>query len=689
MKDDILNELHLPLSSPNEDLETISVNNFKPLFDVRQFEIRSESTRDKGIDFHIELKAASASGEPIYTNFRFAVQLKATESIKINTDNSISLQLNTSNINYLLRNPMPAYYILFFKETGDFYVESINDFVATLYNKDENWNEQQTHTIRLSKKLDANAIQKIYSDTMKKGKFQRIINEKTILMSESANTEDKVLFDSSFNVTADSEIRKIIEAIGLDLVNEGKWSEILAVHRKASGTINNTAMYSLVLGIANYHSGKWMDALSFFNSAKKLKSELSEELQNHMTFIEAKIKYAIGIINQEKFEEMMKELEKADYLGLYIRMENAKNVFIENMDGPGQHEKLIEEMQSILDHPDADESIKLNVESELLLLEGHRINMKYIQTICRINAYEVQVGPDFELRKNAILNFLEEDKKWNTHIQDVKSRALYYKNQVVYFNTIMIETKIRYQFIAQAANISIVIKVPGSPELEMPDRTEMCESLVDNATLVFDFFNQIGHVENCIATMSLLYEILHFSDRLNEANKFLNAIEKLVESYDLTEHRIKLKYLKNQGTTHELFKNWMNEINSKSEAAKAKYMQQREEMIAMDADEKKHGNTHENETFRMMLFPIGYFQFPANKKETVYKILNMTESARAQFDYMFQMAMPVANIYYDVIDQEGYKDGKAADTGIERWTNIYRIRKAFYENKFYRFEPKL
>lgn len=690
MKDDIINDLHLPLSNPNEDLETISVNNFKPLFDVRKFEVRPQDTRDKGIDFNIELKGESQGGEIIYTNFHFAVQLKATASIKMNTDNSISLQLNTSNINYLLRNPMPAYYILFFKETGVFYYESINDFVSTLYDKDENWNEQQTHTIRFSKILDADAIQGIYNDTMKKGKFQRIINEKTILMTESANSDDKVLFDSSFNVTADSEIRKIVEAIGLELVNEGKWSDILAVHRKASGTINNTAMYNLVLGVANYHSGNWMDALSSFNSAKRLKAELSQELQNHMAFIEAKIKYSIGIINQEKFEEVMKGLEDSPYIGLYIRMEKAKNAFTENMDGPGQHEKLINEMQSIVDHPDADESIKLNVESELLLLEGFRINMEYIQTICRINAYEVQLGPDFELRKKAILGFLEEDKQWAAHIQDVKNRALSQKNQIVYFNTVMIEAKIRYQFIAQAAHISIVTAASGGPQLNMPDRAEMCEQLVGSTTSVFDYFNQIQHVENCIAAMSLLYEILHFAERFDEANKFLNAIEKLVESYDLTEHRTKVQYLKNSGTTHEHFRIFMENTKTRGRDDVNRYNAQREEMIQMDEQEKGIADKVKQKTYQLLLFPIGYFQFPVESKEQVYQILNMTDAAKEQFDQRFEMSiMPVANIFYNTVEIEGYQDGNLAANGAKSWDNIYRIRKAFYENKFYRFELKM
>ncbi|KUJ59513.1 hypothetical protein AR687_22865 [Flavobacteriaceae bacterium CRH] len=102
MKQHNFDDINLPKVNPNEDLETISNNFFRPLFDVRKFEIRSETLRDKGIDFHIELKKEQSSGDWVYTNFRFAVQLKATESIEANADGSFSIQIYSSNINYLL-----------------------------------------------------------------------------------------------------------------------------------------------------------------------------------------------------------------------------------------------------------------------------------------------------------------------------------------------------------------------------------------------------------------------------------------------------------------------------------------------------------------------------------------------------------------------------------------------------------
>src|SRR5665647_375692 len=181
--DNILDEMNLPLASSNEDLETISNNHLKPLFDVTKFEIRSENLRDKGIDFHIEIKRENAKKKITYLNFHFAIQLKATDSKEVNKDGSISLQLYTSNINYLLNNPMPAFYVLYFQSTNTFYYESINDFAKTLYEKDANWNAQASHVLRFDKKLDASGLEEMYQLTLKKGKFQRTINEKSVIQS--------------------------------------------------------------------------------------------------------------------------------------------------------------------------------------------------------------------------------------------------------------------------------------------------------------------------------------------------------------------------------------------------------------------------------------------------------------------------------------------------------------------------
>lgn len=112
-----------------------------------------------------------------------------------------------------------------------------------------------------------------------------------------------------------------------------------------------------------------------------------------------------------------------------------------------------------------------------------------------------------------------------------------------------------------------------------------------------------------------------------------------------------------------------------------------EEMKKMDEDEKLVGNKNFKETLQINLFPIGFFKFPKTEIENVLVVLNVQEKAKDNFRELFDIMIPVANILNDSIECEGYVNGKMDDQGFKSWKNVYRIRKYFYENKFYKFNP--
>ncbi|MEJ7678747.1 MAG: hypothetical protein WKG06_12990 [Segetibacter sp.] len=71
----------------------------------------------------------------------------------------------------------------------------------------------------------------------------------------------------------------------------------------------------------------------------------------------------------------------------------------------------------------------------------------------------------------------------------------------------------------------------------------------------------------------------------------------------------------------------------------------------------------------------------------MYEIIGIENpKTKEVFDRLFGFIIPIANIFYNEVTQEGPLDGNLADKGIESWRNIYRVRKAFYENDFYRNE---
>lgn len=563
--DKILDEMNLPWASSNETLEIISNNYFRPLFNTENFLIRPEAERDKGIDHHIEIKKGNK-----YFNFRFVIQLKATDSKNFNKDGSISLQLDTRNINYLLNNPMPAFYVLFYKGTNTFYYENINDFAQSLYKKDANWNTQPSHVLRFSKPFNESAIEEIFELTIKKGKFQRTINEKVIAQSIAVNKGDKILIDGDLNITDDKEIRKLIEGIGLEIINEGKWKDLISVHKKASGHIASTSKYNLVLGIANYYSGNLMDALSFFRTATNLKSELTVDLTNHLLFFNTTVKYLIGLISYEEYNRKMQHLESANNVGLYIKLEKAKRKYTESLNNNSNdsYENFVSDVNAIITDPEANDSIKLNAKCELILFEGYKNNLEYVIGVSKINAMEQINGPNIQLRNDSSKRFVSANETWFKNVQKLKDIAINTKNSFVYYIAIINEVKVNYELEVYTSNVSIVQDIPEFPKPEIPDKEPYFERMLENISKAVSYFYQIGHIENMVTALSTRYEILHFRNRFEEAEKDLSELESIIEAYDLIEQKKKLEILKNNGATHQHFKMFMDKIFSKSDAKK-------------------------------------------------------------------------------------------------------------------------
>ena len=682
---DILDEMDLPLTNPMEVLETISEYNFKPLFDPLQFEFCSKDYRDKGIDITYEIKKAGR-----HTGFRFVVQLKATESIKANKDGSFSLQLDTSNINYLLNTSSPAFYVLYCLQDKTFYYESVREILITLLTKDSEWTNQPSHKLRFSKPLVPGGILAMYAAAVESGLVQRNIREKSAIISNSLNKTDRISMYVNMEITDDSEIRKMIEVIGLDLINEGKWREVILVHKNATGNVATSALYNLVLGIANYYNGNRSDAMTFFKAANRLKAELSEELRTHLTYFDMTVKYSIGIINQDDYNKKMKELENTDAIGLYVKLENAKTTYIKslNLNAAVRYEQFVKDVEDIINNPKANSNIKLNAKSELILFEGYKNNMDYIKGVSMINALEEEIGPNLSLRKDAALRFMDSNKKWYTNVQKLKEEAANTKDYFAYFIAVSNEVKVIYESDVYMGIILVVQELPGISTPEMPDSRPIFNSLLDKIDKVISYFKTIGHIDNVIASLSTKYEMLHYLKKMDEANEIINELENLIDSYDLIDQKQRLEHLKNEGTTHEVFQKVRENVFNTTVEIVKEHEELEAKMIKMDEDERGIPNKSADDNLNIHLFPIGYFQFPKDKKEKVYDILNIIQKeAREEFDKMFDLpVIPTANIYYSSITNEGLLDGHAADRSPEAWQNIYRIRKSFYENKFYRLE---
>lgn len=681
--DDFFNEMQLPFANSNEELETISSNAFKPLFDIKKFEIRSEIEKDKGIDFHIELKLERPDGRFVYTNFRFAIQLKATEAIVKNSDGSYSKQIELSNVHYLLNAGMPAYYVLYHLPSKTFYYENVNDFLVDIQSKEKALKDQESYSLRFRKLLDSEALNQIYDEVCRRGKFQRLINEKITLRSVPATLDDKISFDSNLNIIDDAEVRKTIESVGLSLLNKAKWKSIIAYHKKASGNIATTSLYNLILGMAHYYDGNMYEALKFLKDAEKLKSDLSVDMENHLMYFYTAVRYFFGIISEEEFEKIMVKLESDQNLGLYVTLEKAKKDYLVKMDGDAfvRYKKSIDE---IINSPVANEHVVINAKRELLLYEGFNNNMEFVRQCCIFFAKE-SIYFNALMRNEFINEMVRIHFEWADKLKELHEDALNKNDLFSYYNSVLVAVKIRYHFLS-SLKILIDTQEKAISEMNSEMRSQI-EILIQNINDTVEYFRQVGHIENQAASLSLQYEILHFIGDFEQAEISLGELEKIINIYDSKELEDKLKILEARGTAHESFTDFIMGAYEKGSRNNELWNQHIEEMKKMDEDEKLAVNKDFKSTSQIHLFPIGFFRFPTAEIENVLEVLNVKEDVKDNFRQLFDMIIPVVNILNDSIECEGYANGKMDDQEFKSWQNVYRIRKYFYENKFYKFNP--
>lgn len=679
--ENIIDEMDLPLSNPNIELETISRDNLKPLFDSKYFIIRDENVRDNGIDLTIELIINNK-----VTNFRLAIQLKATESNNFNKDGSFSLSLNTSNINYLLNNGMPAFYILYSKNENMFYYENINAFVGNLNKKDVNWNKQKSHTLRFSKKLVSESIREIFEITKSRGLFQRKITEKHILLTSTIqNGKDRVHFDKDLNITDDNEIRNIIESVGFELINKGRWFDVINLHKKASGNISTTSIYNIILGVSNYYSGNLIDAYSFLKKATSLNDKLSKDFKEYLSYFLLSTKYSLDFIDEITYQNEISKIDSDSFFYSYTKLEKIKYDYSQSTNDSNEaYNQLITDISAIINNAKSDDNLRMCAKIELLFFQGSNNNMKFFQRISYINGQPILFSNEQRIEEANI--FIKEYENWSKEYSKIENDALEKKNFFNYYLSKINKTKIHYELDFMSNFLIAKTKEPFiSNDI---DKTKRFNQLIREITEASQFYKQIGHIENLNVALSLKYELLKYINNEKEAKNIKKEIRLNIEIYDLNEQKRRFEYLINGGTKHELFIEFINSVDQKSKKLAVEFENMKIEMQEMDKTDLKRRKEKIGDFFQIHLFPIGYFEFPKEEIEKAFDILDISKNIQEVFKNMFEFVIPTANIYYNPITQEGPLNGVLANKGIESWKRIYKIRKGFFDNNFYRMEIK-
>ncbi|WP_407503268.1 DUF4365 domain-containing protein [Elizabethkingia miricola] len=651
MKHDI-NDLNLPQDSRNSQLEIISKNYFRPLFDVTKF-VAKEEVIDNGIDFRFEIKKNN-----YVLGFGFNFQLKSSESTKRNQDGSYSKSIKTSNIEYLLNNGQPAYYGFYIEEEKTIYFTSLKNVISELTTANPEWQKQPNHTIRFLTKLDNESIDNIYEIAFKEGLMQRKIQSKFAENLSFIKNENKIIIDFDSNVITDSEITSLIEKYGLTMVDNFQWVKIINLHKQSTNG-NKTPKYNLVLGLSFYYSGEYFKALDFFKESYKNIDSLDSHLKEYLIFVYYGLQRIMNIVNDEEYESITGTFKENSDMYIYKQLELATNL-MGKMHTSENHvsQEFEEKIEQIINTPNISENIILFANIEKVQYQSEQLIFKLIPLIEFGHTQSIE-SHFFEINKifDSIMNRSKElNSNFINHLCSIRHSRF-----IVHFDCI-VRRRIK----------------SGLLEQVLPQ-------ILTNIELSYLYFREINHVGNELFALSVLleyYENLEKEEKVSEVNELL---EKYKIEYGNQDFNRRIDFTKNGGT----FTSFIVRTKAKIDRNIDEIASLRNELIELDKTEKEIGILNYQDANVIELFPIGHFQFPKSEMDTFLSILKVEDKKlRKQLKMMLKQFIPVINCYQNPIEKEGYLDGNFEYKGIESYRNMYRIRKEMFENKFYRKELK-
>lgn len=549
MKRSNFDDLHLPKVNLNENLETISSNYFRPLLDVNKFEVRSETVRDKGIDFHIELKKEQSNGGSVYTNFRFAVQLKATNSIEVNIDGSFSIQIESSNINYLLNNGMPSFYVFYHKPSHAFYYESANNFVVDLQKKNIDWGKQEKHSLRFFKMLDDVALTEIYQETFDKGVLFSQLNQH-LKFATTNGIPGGVIIDADNEIYSIAENIAYIDQFGHELINGQHFNFIIEIEQRTHPRLEVTPRFNLICGIAYFQHGNLFKAMELLKLAQQKSENFEPDIQAMLTYTFLNTKFLLGIMNKQDFEVETGKITENEDAGTFFEIEKAFNILSSNeVKSSIGIQTFYAKIDDVIKKDKNNNHMRITAYAKILEAEAvilfHDLTINFTYFIGRLKE---------PLQSQTYIEWLKLEEAYLQRLEDLTSFAL--KNKYFLGVSNLLSTKIMWNY-KKIFHSHLLNNWKGrSFDIEKPLSAEGRETLIKSCKKldkILGTYEMLEHRENMVSCLNSKYEIQHFLGQNDEVELTKAKILEIIENHDFVGLKARHNELITGMTPHEKF----------------------------------------------------------------------------------------------------------------------------------------
>jgi len=256
----------LPRRDPNHEIEEKAIIAFQQrLSDCGAFIRQHVDRKDYGTDYQLEVVDQEQA-----TNVRVHVQLKGTGR-ELNADGSVSVQVQRTNLNYLLMHPY-SFYACYHVPTGSLRICTAEKLVRQYEHDGKSWTDQQTLTASFAEELTIERLQKLAElarSGARSSRDRRIEQTKANPADVPGRIRSAV---PDFHVPEDSDLafeilRKLHEK-GADDVISDAFDKFVAVVGNNSAAIALCYMAEINLGMARpgQYPQRIEDAIRHFRS---------------------------------------------------------------------------------------------------------------------------------------------------------------------------------------------------------------------------------------------------------------------------------------------------------------------------------------------------------------------------------------------------------------------------------------
>jgi len=536
-------ELPLPRSSNQESLETISRNKLSELFDPELFEIREELQRDKGIDLTVEVKENG-----FYTNFRFAVQLKSSNTNKKNKDGSISFAVEVSNVNYLQNSSMQSYYFFYDHINKQFYYEQSTQVYQNLLEKYKDGKFPNTFLIRFKKLLDKSAIDEIYYRTKSNGYLLRNIQ----FHLDNSNSDHKgIVIDTNREVYSVEQNIAFLAQHGLELINRAEFDLIIEIEQRSSQHLSLPIIFNLVCGVAYFFKGRVYRAIDYLRQVEREQDKLEPQIRYMFQYTLLLAKHQSGMLDKKSYQLELEKLVQKEDLGSFLKIEREFKALQKNNKSKIQLTDFYERINQVIAEESENPKARaygyariLEAESKLLL---HDLSLNLIMaTTTRIQTIVDEIYSQWDLIETQFYNRTDELIRFISPSNDI--------NTLGNVSRLRIEWQYQHAYIIHFFNTWNFEELNYDPVVDEKTKRSFDKSLqfLDGCVNLYQTRNDNENIIHCLI---LKYEILSFLGESTQTTDVKNLIQTKIDAQDLESLRINFESVSNNGTSYDRFLN--------------------------------------------------------------------------------------------------------------------------------------